>query len=49
MAEEQNEIEYTSLRVLKTTRDKLMDMGKKSESYDDIIWRLVNAFENQGE
>ena len=32
---------YTSLRISKKLRDALMNMGKKSQSYEDIIWSLM--------
>jgi hypothetical protein len=35
----------TSIQVEKSTRDMLRDKGKKSESYDDIILRMMTAVE----
>ena len=34
-------MEITTLRVSKSTRDKLAEFGKKNETYDDIILRLL--------
>ncbi len=33
--------EYTTIRIRKSTKEKLDNNGKKSESYDDIILRLL--------
>jgi hypothetical protein len=35
----------TSLNVQMSTRDKLVAIGKKNESYDDIILRLLESYE----
>jgi uncharacterized membrane protein len=32
---------YTSLRITKKLRDALKDLGKKGQSYEDIIWSLM--------
>ena len=42
--------EYTSLKVTKKLTSRLKDMGKKGESYEDIIWRLIDGrdAENSG-
>ena len=32
---------YTSLRITKKLRDALMNIGRKSQSYEDIIWSLM--------
>ncbi len=32
----------TTIQLEKKTRDRLMDLGKKGESYDQIINRLVD-------
>lgn len=34
-------MEKTSIQIDKTTRDKLSSLGKKGESYDQIIRRLM--------
>ncbi len=39
------ENDITVIRVRKTTRDRLAELGKKKETYDDIICRLI---ENNG-
>jgi hypothetical protein len=36
-----NPIPRTSLNVQMSTRDALMEIGKKSQSYDDIIIMLL--------
>lgn len=33
--------DITTIKLQKSTRDKLAGIGKKSESYDDIILRLL--------
>ena len=40
MNEEDNNI--TTIKVSKGTRDKLMDLGKKGETYDELILKLVS-------
>ncbi len=39
----------TTLRVSKKTRDQLADMGSKSETYDQIIGRLIRFYRSEGE
>lgn len=39
------ENDVTVIRVRKETRDRLAELGKKKETYDDIICRLM---ENNG-
>jgi len=34
----------TTIQITPKTRDKLKDMGKKAESYEDIILRLIKAY-----
>lgn len=34
----------TSIRIKKETRDRLLEMGKKGESYDAIINRLLKVY-----
>ncbi|MDH5448745.1 MAG: hypothetical protein OEY24_04950 [Candidatus Bathyarchaeota archaeon] len=34
--------ELTSIKIKKSTRDVLKSVGKKSETYDDIINRLLD-------
>ncbi len=38
----------TVIQVLKSTRDKLNNIGKKGESFDDIINLLINQFSLKG-
>lgn len=35
---------YTTIRIRKETREKLKRIGKKDESYDDILNRLINVY-----
>ena len=37
------EVAKTTISIEDTTRDRLADIGKKRESYDDIIQRLLAA------
>ena len=39
----------TTISISKDTRALLQDFGKKSESYDDIIRRMVNYIKLQDE
>lgn len=34
----------TTIKIQTETRDKLADLGKKSESYDTIINRLIDSY-----
>ena len=36
------ENDITVIRVRKETRDMLAELGKKKETYDDIICRLID-------
>ena len=36
----------TTIKIQTETRDKLADLGKKSESYDTIVNRLINFYES---
>ena len=41
-------MDITTLRVSKSTRDKLAEFGKKNETYDDIVLRLLKkVFEEE--
>ena len=42
---ENEEQEFKQLRILKSTHDRLTNFGKKSETYDDIINRAIDAAE----
>lgn len=37
----------TTIRVSRETRDKLADLGRKNDSYEDIILRLINFYESE--
>lgn len=34
--------DFTTIRIKKSTREILQNMGKKGETYDDIITRLID-------
>ena len=36
--------DITTVKVTKKTREKLADLGKKSETYEDIIERLIQFY-----
>jgi len=38
----------TTIQVAKTTRDLLLDIGKKRETYDEVILRLIGLLEKNG-
>jgi len=42
-----NKSDYTNIRVKKATAKTLQEIGKKSETYDDIINRMIK--ERRGE
>ena len=37
----------TSIKIQMSTRDRLVELGKKNESYDMIINKLVDFYEHQ--
>lgn len=37
----------TAIQIEKSTREKLREIGKKSESYDDLILRLIQVYEKK--
>jgi hypothetical protein len=39
--------EETRIRASKKLTKKLKDIGKKGESYEDVIWRLIKSFEEE--
>ena len=39
----------TSLRVTRETRNRLADLGSKDETFDEIIQRLIDFHESNGE
>jgi len=38
-----------TIAIERSTRKKLKGLGKKDETYDKIINRLIEVFENKGE
>ena len=41
--------ELTSVQVSVETRDRLKERGKKGETYDEIITRLLKEYEERNE
>jgi hypothetical protein len=41
-------MEYVIIKVKRETRDALKSLGKKGETYDDIIRRLIDALKKFG-
>lgn len=39
-------METTTIRISKETRNRLKDFGKKGESYDDILFDLLDLKKN---
>jgi len=35
--------DHTTIKVSKKLTDKLKELGSKGESYEDVIWRCVEA------
>jgi hypothetical protein len=35
----------TSIELKQSTKDRLKDLGKKEDTYDDIVQRLLKAYE----
>ncbi|MGA3315217.1 MAG: hypothetical protein ABSC64_02120 [Candidatus Korobacteraceae bacterium] len=42
--EAEKAVDWTYLRVTKSTREKLKEIGSKGESYDRVINRLIKLF-----
>ena len=38
------EQDATTIKVLKSTRERLADLGKKSDTYDEIINKLIDSY-----
>lgn len=36
--------DITTIQLTKETRDKLLEVGKKRETYDDLINRLIDFY-----
>jgi len=34
----------TTIKILKSTRERLADLGKKQDTYDEIVNRLIDAY-----
>jgi hypothetical protein len=39
--------EITTVKVTRKTRDRLAELGKKSETYEEIIERLIEFYEKK--
>lgn len=39
--------QMTSITIFKSTKEKLKNIGKKGETYDAIVLRLIETIENQ--
>ena len=39
----------TNIQVSRSTRNRLAELGKKDDSYDDIIVRLLDAYSESSE
>lgn len=39
--------ENTMIRIRKSTRKRLIDAGKKNETYDQVINRVLDVFETR--
>ena len=35
----------TTIEIWKTTRDRLLEIGKMHDSYDDVLTRLIDLYE----
>ena len=40
-------VRITTIHVKETTREKLKDLGKKGETYDQIIEKLLRIYEKR--
>ncbi len=41
--------EITTVKVTRKTRNKLAELGKKNETYEEIIQRLIEFYNNSQE
>lgn len=42
--------DFTTIRIKKSTREMLLKIGKKGETYDDVIIRIIDtAIKNQAQ
>ena len=39
--------EITTVKVTRKTRDKLAELGKKNETYEDIIEKLIDYYQKK--
>ena len=39
--------DITTIKVSRELKEKLNMLGRKGETYEDIIWKLVRAYETQ--
>jgi len=39
--------DITTIKVSRELKEKLNMLGRKGETYEDIIWKLVRAYEAQ--
>lgn len=44
-----DEMGTTSIKIQMSTRDRLVELGKKNESYDTIINKLIDEHEKHAE
>jgi len=42
------EREFTTIQVKKGTRERLKKLGRKGETYNDIITKLLKEYEERG-
>ena len=42
------EMEFTTIQVKKGTRERLKKLGRKGDTYNDIITRLLKEYEGRG-
>ena len=42
-------VNITTIQLTKETREKLLEIGKKKETYDDLINRLIEFYVEEGE
>lgn len=38
------EQDATTIKILKSTRERLADLGKKQDTYDEIVNRLIDSY-----
>jgi hypothetical protein len=39
----------TTIQLTKETREKLLEIGKKKETYDDLVNRLIDFYLKKGD